>query len=68
MAQTTYVSQQAVTLGTRGAAYQRLSNMLLHFDTFNLNLLSVIKRADNFIEVTLNNPLPPEQIDHLGLV
>lgn len=67
MAQTTYVSKVAVTMQTRAIAYERLSLLLQHLEPLNLNLVSVVRRADNFVEVTLNNPLPANQIDHLGL-
>lgn len=67
MAQTTYVSKQAVTLATRSAAYERIAMFMIHLDALGLNLVSIVRRADNFIEIILNNPLPAEQVDHLGL-
>lgn len=67
MAQTTYVSKHAVTLATREEAYERLALFLKHLHPLNLNLVSIVRRADNFVEVTLNDPLPGHQVDHLGL-
>lgn len=63
-----YVSKQAVTLATRHAAYERLCSLLMHLNHFGLNLVSIIRRPDNYIEVTLNAPLPAGQISHLGLM
>lgn len=67
MAATLYRSQQAVTLQTRRAAYQLVNLMLDHLDALNLNLLKIELVAGNFVEVTLSNPMPVEQIDHLKL-
>lgn len=67
MAATTYVSKQAVTLATREVAYRRIANLCVHLHPLDLNLISVTRRADNFVEVVLNNPLPAEQLDHLGV-
>jgi hypothetical protein len=67
MAQTTYVSKVAVTLATRERAYRKLSDLCLHLHALNLNLISVVRRPDNFVEVTLNDELPTSQVDHLGL-
>lgn len=67
MAQTVYVSKVAVSLATRTAAYNALRTLIHHLDAFDLNLISIVRRADNFIEITINNPLPVGQADHLGL-
>lgn len=67
MAATLYRSQQAVTLQTRGVAYEFLAVMCTHLDHLNLNLLKVELVTGNFVEVTLNNPMPVEQIDHFKL-
>ena len=68
MALTTYRSQVAITtLNLRKIAYQKLVILIDHLHPFNLNLLRVELMPDNFVEVDLNNPLPVDQIDHLGL-
>jgi len=68
MADFTYRSQQAVTLQTRGAAYDFLCDLLRHLDALNLNLRSVTLRVDNFVDVVVfPNPLPVGQVDHLHL-
>lgn len=67
MAATIYVSKQAVTLQNRAHAYEMTASFLLHLDTFNLNVVSIIRRADNFIEITINNPIPAAQLSHLEL-
>jgi hypothetical protein len=69
MAQTTYVSKVAVSLATREIAYAKLMHFLGHLHGWDLNLLSIVRRPDNFIEVTLNNPIPGgvAQLDHLGI-
>lgn len=68
MAQTSYTTQQAVTLATRAEAYRRIGDFLQHLDPLNLNLLSMVLNGNNTISFTLNNPLPQAQADHLGLV
>jgi len=68
MPQTTYTTQQAVTLGTRAEAYRRIGDFLQHLDPLNLNLLSMVLNGNNTISFTLNNPLPAQHVDHLGLV
>lgn len=69
MAQTTYVSRQAVTLGTRDIAYTRLRHFIGHLHGWNLNLLSVSLTGGNFVQIVLNNPIPggAEQLDHFGI-
>lgn len=67
MAQTVYRSLQAVTLQNRSRAYEYLASMCLHLESLNLNLIALSLDGSNFVQVTLSNPLPPEQIAHLGL-
>lgn len=68
MAQTTYVSKQAVTtLAARKVAYERVADLFLHLHGFNLNFVSLSVRADSRLELVLNNPLPASQLDHLGV-
>jgi hypothetical protein len=62
-----YTTTQAVTLATRAAAYERLANVFLHLDSLDLNLISVVRNADNTITFTFDKPISkPEQIPHLG--
>lgn len=69
MAITIYRSRQAVTTAAaRTLAYlHRLPVLLLHLDALNLNLLKLELVAGNVVEITLNNPLPASQVDHLNL-
>lgn len=68
MAQFAYTSQVSVTLATRRAAYERLALMLVHLDGLGINLVSIVRNADNTITITTNQAIPAEQLDHLGLV
>lgn len=67
MAQTVYRSKVAVTMANRSAAYDKVALLMEHLDVLGLNLVSLTRDANNFIVVTLNAPLPAEQVDHLGL-
>jgi hypothetical protein len=68
VANTLYRSTVAITtLALRRTAYERLMWLMGHLDDLNLNLVNIQLGAGNFIEVTLNNPLPSEQVAHLGL-
>lgn len=69
MAQTTYVSRQAVSLATREIAYARLMHFLGHLHNWDLNLLSISLIVGNFVQVVLNNPVPGglTQLDHFGI-
>lgn len=68
MALTTYRSKQAVdTIPKRNAAYERIAELVIHLQTFNLNLLRIERMPDLFVEVDLNDPLPAAHVDHLGL-
>lgn len=68
MATTVYRSKAQVTLANREAAYEKAAHCLLHLHALNLNLLSMVYDAPTQrVVVTLNNPLPLGQLDHLGL-
>lgn len=67
MAQTTYTSNQAVTLQNRAAAYNRIGALVKQLDALNLNLISVTRDASNFVIVVLNNPLPASKRIQLDL-
>ncbi|MBA3421645.1 MAG: hypothetical protein H0U12_07100 [Thermoleophilaceae bacterium] len=62
-----YTSKAAVTLATREAAYVRLGNLVRQLHAFNVNLTSIVRRADNFVEVTVNVQLPAHKLEQLGL-
>lgn len=66
MAQTSYTSP-VITAGTRRVAYERLALLLTHLDALNINLVSIVRNADNTITVTVASAVPPEQLIHLGL-
>lgn len=65
MAQTSYTSTTVITLANRAAAYERAARMLQHLDALNLNLVSIVVNADKTVTVTLNNPVPADQLSHL---
>lgn len=70
MAQTTYQrTLPNLTRATRLAVYERLSSLFSHLPAFdNVDLLSIsIDTTTRVVTVTLTNPLPDEQLDHLGL-
>lgn len=69
MATTVYRSKIAITtLNLRRIAYERLSAFFLHLHSLNLNLTELrLEPLDNRVYMTLNNPLPAEQIDHLDV-
>jgi hypothetical protein len=50
---------------TRSKAYQRLSSLFSHLDAFGVNVDSIV-RVGLDITITLDNPLPAEQLEHLG--
>lgn len=67
MAQTAYTTQR-VTAQTRAKAYERLCVLLTHIPHYTgVDLVSIVRNPDNSITITLTNPVPPEQVDHLGL-
>jgi hypothetical protein len=70
MAQTIYTrTLPNLTRATRLAAYERLSSLFSHLPSFDgVDLLSLsIDPETLVVTVTLTNPLPDEQLEHLGL-
>lgn len=63
MPNTTYTTRRSVTLATRAQAYDKLAEILQHLDALNLNLVSIVRNADNTISITVNNPI---RADHIG--
>lgn len=68
MAQTSYTPTAVVTLQNRKAVYDHLVVFLQHLDAFNINLVSIVRNADNTITITVSSPIAADQLDHLGLV
>ena len=73
MANVTYTTQ-VITAQTRRAAYQRLASLCEHIPYLkeegtggNINLVSIVRNADNSISITLTGPISAEQREHLGL-
>lgn len=64
-----YRSKIAITtLNLRRIAYERLSALFLHLHSLNLNLTELrLEPLDSRVYITLNNPLPAAQIDHLDI-
>lgn len=58
-----YTSQHAVTLATRSRAYEMLGDMLAHFNSLGINLVSIVRNGDNTITVTIDAPI---RADHAG--
>lgn len=67
MPNTTYTSRKAVTLATRAAAYEKLSEILLHLDALNLNLVSIVRNGDNTVSITVSNPIRADHVDPFDL-
>jgi hypothetical protein len=61
VAQTAYQSKVAVTMANRSAAYEAVASLMLHLDHLGLNLISLVRDANNFISRST------VQVDHLGL-
>lgn len=69
MAITIYRSKVRITtLALRTAAFEKLRDLLVHIEALNINFTSIVVEADKSVTVTLEDPLPAAQIDHLGLV
>jgi hypothetical protein len=65
---TVYTSKNAVTQANKARAYEKLISLLMHIDTFGVDLLALSINSDKTLSITLTGPLPASQIDHLGLV
>ena len=57
MAQQYTYTTQPVTLATRAAAYDRLALFLQHCDAYNINLISIVRNADNSVTITGTPPI-----------
>ena len=70
MAQTTYTRVLPnLTVATRLAAYEKLSLLLSHLMPLGVDLLSLsIDVPTRTLTVILTDPLPNDQLDHLGLI
>jgi hypothetical protein len=58
-----YTTTVAVTLATRAQAYEELGDMLGHFHNLGINLVSIVRNADNTITVTIDKLI---RADHAG--
>lgn len=68
MANTTYTSPNPVTTNAQWAVvYRRLEEACPHLAAFLLRMLLWQVNGNNTISITFNNPLPADQIEHLGL-
>lgn len=72
MAQTTYVSREAVnTVNGYRIACERISDLWAHMFGFfrrnNVRFVSMRVLADNRIEFVVSNPIPADQHEHLGI-
>jgi hypothetical protein len=68
MAATAYTSKNAVTTQAgKRLAYEKIISLINHLEAFGVDLTALSLNADKTISVTLTGPLPPAQLDHLGL-
>jgi hypothetical protein len=67
MANTTYQVplSRFTNPATRRDALLKLCDVLLHLDALAVDLVSVNKQGQN-LNVVLSDPLPAEQLEHLG--
>lgn len=71
MANTTYQTSRSVLASSTPAERQEALEMfclfLQHLDVFGVALVSIAIRQGK-IEITLNNPIPADQLTHLGVI
>lgn len=69
MAATTYTRVLPnLTKATRRAAYKRIILLLEHLEAFDIDLLSITFDAPTrTVSITLTDPVPVDNIDHLDL-
>jgi aspartate carbamoyltransferase regulatory subunit len=64
---TSYTSPR-ITAQTRKRAYALLGLLIDHIPHFQgIDIVSIVRNADNSVTITLTNPLPADQLEHLGL-
>lgn len=69
MADTLYRSKQRITSAAlRTVAYSKARDLLEHLEGFGINLVSIVVDSNNWVIVTVADPLPLAHVDHLGLV
>ena len=67
MAVTTYTTPR-ITAQTRREAYGRFAALLVHIPYFTgVDIVSIVRNEDNSVTITLTNPIPADQLEHLGL-
>lgn len=66
MAQVSYTTPR-ITLQTRKRAYELLGSLCEHLPNLGVDLVSIVRNADNTVTITLTGPLDAEQREHLGL-
>lgn len=69
MAQTTYTRVLPnLTRATREVVYEKLAAVLSHLPNLDVDLLSIsLDVPTRTLTVTLTNPVPADQLEHLGL-
>jgi aspartate carbamoyltransferase regulatory subunit len=67
MAQTAYTTP-IITAQTRKRAYAQLGLLIDHIPHYQgIDIVSIVRNGDNSVTITLTNPIPADQLDHLGL-
>lgn len=56
-----------ITAQTKRRAYELLASLLDHLPNLGIDLVSIVRNADNSVTITLTNPIPADRLDHLGL-
>lgn len=68
MANTTYtIPMSRLTGALRKTGLQQFANMLAHLDAYNIDLVSVGRQGAN-VNIVLSDPVPADQLEHIGLV
>jgi hypothetical protein len=72
VAATQYRSKVQLTRANRRRIFDGFVELIHHLDAWNLELTNITRPATgqnaNFVVVTISDPIPADQIDHLGLV
>jgi hypothetical protein len=67
VAQASYTTAR-ITAQTRKRAYELLGDLCNHLPGLGIDLVSIVRNADNSVTITLTGPVAAEQLEHLGLV
>lgn len=66
MAQASHISPR-ITAATRRRAYLALGELLDHIPGLGVDLVSIVRNADNTVTITFTGPIDDAQADHLNI-